>query len=74
MPMQDYLFYTRSEQIILKLLYCAYNTIATRPATNGSSGLMDKPPITKEESKISPASYSSIPSTILLSEITPTNV
>jgi hypothetical protein len=38
--------------------------------TNETSGLMDKPSITKEESKISPASSSKIP----LSETTPTNV
>jgi hypothetical protein len=42
--------------------------VPLEPATNETSGLMDKPPITKEESKISPAS--STPS----SETTPTNV
>jgi hypothetical protein len=47
--------------------------VPSEPATNETSGLMDKPPITKEESKISPAS-SSTPSTIPLSETTPTNV
>jgi hypothetical protein len=49
--------------------------IPSEPATNGSSGIMVKPPITKEESKISPvSSSSSTPSTIPLSETTPTNV
>jgi hypothetical protein len=45
--------------------------VPSEPATNEISGLMDKPPITKEESKISPASSSS---TIPLSKTTPTNV
>ena len=44
--------------------------VPSEPETNETSGLMDKPPITKEESKISPASSSKIP----LSETTPTNV
>jgi hypothetical protein len=48
--------------------------VPSEPATNGSSGIMVKPPITKEESKISPVSSSSTPSTIPLSETTPTNV
>jgi hypothetical protein len=43
--------------------------VPSEPATDETSGLMDKPPITKEDSKISPAS-----STIPLSETTPTNV
>ena len=47
--------------------------VPSEPATNETSGLMDKPPITKEDSKISPAS-SSKPSTIPLSETTPTSV
>jgi hypothetical protein len=41
--------------------------VPSEPATNETSGLMDKPPITKEESKISSASSSS-------SETAPTNV
>jgi hypothetical protein len=47
--------------------------VPSEQATNETSGLMDKPPITKEDSKISPAS-SSKPSTIPLSETTLTNV
>jgi hypothetical protein len=47
--------------------------VPSEQTTNETSGLMDKPPITKEDSKISSAS-SSKPSTIPLSETTPTNV
>ena len=47
-------------------------TVHSEPATNEISGPRDKPLLTKEEDKISPASSSS--STIPLSETTPTNV
>ena len=51
-------------------------TVHSEPATNEISGPRDKPLLTKEEDKISPASSStsSSTSTIPLSETTPTNV
>ena len=50
-------------------------TVHSEPATNEISGLRDKPLLTKEEDKISPASSSSsLTSTLPLSETTPTNV
>ena len=61
----------KEEAIMPKVL-----AVPSEQATNETSRLMDKPPITKEESKISPASSSSTPSssTIPSSETTPTNV
>ena len=51
-------------------------TVHSEPATNEISGPRDKPHVTKEEAKISPASSSSSSSStsIPLSETTPTNV
>ena len=62
----------KEEAIMPKVL-----AVPSEQATNETSRLMDKPPITKEESKISPASSSStIPSSSSTpsSETTPTNV
>jgi hypothetical protein len=61
----------KEEAIMPKVL-----AVPSEQATNETSRLMDKPPITKEENKISPApsSSTSSSSTIPSSETTPTNV